>query len=166
MNGSVKTAGAIGLGWWSANLGNRDRGGAKALAARLRRATPVEVLSERAVHDLARQVGLGASQAGTLMRLACLLAEVRTHVPQTLAQRLGGGDPVLSELRFQRLLRAEGDELVALLRRAIVMADRQCNVAALVDDLLHWEADHRRARWCFHYFGAAAPFETDKETDR
>jgi CRISPR system Cascade subunit CasB len=52
-------------------------------------------------------------------------------------------------------MRAEGEELTDLLRRAIVTAERRCNVAALAEDLLHWEA--ARPRWCFHYFDAPAP---------
>jgi len=86
---------------------------------------------------------------------------VREHGSMSLARRLGGPDPVLSHLRFQRLMRAQGDELTALMRRAIGMADRRCNVAALASDLLNWEAT--RPRWCFHYFGADAPRDDAKE---
>jgi CRISPR system Cascade subunit CasB len=161
MNGDQATPGAIALGWWSRNVGARDSASARALAARLRRAASVEALCEPAVQDIAASLTMGPGRAPELVRLVCLLAEVREHGGETLARRLGGADPILSRLRFQRLMRAEGDELTALLRRAIAMADRRCNVAALATDLLNWEA--ARPRWCFHYFGADAPRDDAKE---
>ncbi|MBK1634164.1 type I-E CRISPR-associated protein Cse2/CasB [Rhodovulum adriaticum] len=162
MSDQARTPGAIALGWWSTHIGARDSAAARALAARLRRAAPMAVLCEPAVQDLARALGIGPARAQDLVRLAGLLAEVREHDSAPLARRLGGAEPVLSHLRFQRLMRAEGDELTALMRRAIIMADRRCNVAALAGDLLHWEA--ARPRWCFHYFGADAPRDESKET--
>lgn len=162
MSENSKSPGAIALGWWSTTLGARESAAARALAARLRRAAPIEALCEPAVQELAGLLHMGPAKAADLVRLVCLLAEVREHDGSTLARRLGGADPVLSHLRFQRLMRAEGDELTALMRRAIRMADRRCNVAALVNDLLHWEA--ARPRWCFHYFGADAPRDDAKES--
>ncbi|HDR27092.1 type I-E CRISPR-associated protein Cse2/CasB [Rhodovulum sp.] len=162
MSDNGKTPRAIALRWWSTHIGARDSAAARALAARLRRAAPMAVLCEPAVQDLARALGIGPGRAGEIVRLAGLLAELREHDGATLARRLGGADPVLSRLRFQRLMRAEGEELTALLRRAIVMADRRCNVGVLANDLLHWET--ARPHWCFHYFGAEAPGDELKET--
>lgn len=147
--------GRVILGWWSANLGDRDLAQARGLAARLRRAGPVEVLGERAVHDLARSLAL--RDAAVLIRLVKVLAEVRDHAGMPLPAVLGVGDPpVMSTLRFQRLMRADEQELTDVLRRAIVMANRRCNVAALGEDLLHW-SEQTRSQWCFQYFGAAVP---------
>lgn len=162
MSDDPKSPGAIALGWWSANLGARENASARALAARLRRAAPMAALCEPAVQELATSLHMGPARAAELVRLVCLLAEVREHDSATLARRLGGGEPVLSHLRFQRLMRAEGDELTGLMRRAIAMADHRCNVAALANDLLWWEA--ARPRWCFHYFGADAPKDDAKES--
>jgi CRISPR system Cascade subunit CasB len=160
MSQEKKGPGAIALGWWAREIAQRDSPAARGLSARLRRAAPMAVLCEPAVQRLARALDLDHWQSDLLVRLAVLLAELRETSPETLAQRLGGGDnAVLSNLRFQRLLRAEGDELTDHLRRAIVMADRRCNVAALAADLLDWEAV--RPRWCFHYFGADAPAAPD-----
>ena len=156
-----KRPGQIILGWWSRNIGDRKSSHARALAARLRRAGPIEVLSEAAVHELAKSLQI--TDATLLVRLVQVLAEVRESVPQTLAQRLGGVPPALSTLRFQRLMRVEIDDLITALRRAVVMADRKCNVAALGQDVLRW-SDKTRSRWCFHYYGAAAP-EALKSTD-
>lgn len=164
MSGRDKGPGAIALGWWSREIAPRDIPAARGLAARLRRAAPLAVLCEPKVQDLAQALGIGPGQAERLVQLAMLLAEVREHGGETLARRLGGDEPVLSPLRFQRLMRAEGDELTDHLRRAIHMADHRCNVVALAADLLNWEA--ARPRWCFHYFGADAPIEPPvKETE-
>jgi len=146
--------GSIILGWWARELGDRQSASARGLAARLRRAGPVDALAERAVHDLAQ--ALGIRDGARLAFLVRLLAEVRDHAPRPLARCLGGAEPVMSELRFQRLMRAEGDELPEALRRAIALADRSCNVVRLGGDLLHWGEAVRR-RWCFDYYGVEVP---------
>ncbi|AWB49186.1 type I-E CRISPR-associated protein Cse2/CasB [Gemmobacter aquarius] len=161
MSGSeVKSPGQIILGWWSIAVADRASGAARGLAARLRRATPASALAEPAVHNLASLLGLRARDAERLSLLVRLLAEVREHGSEPLAKRLGGPEPALSTLRFQRLMRAEGDELCDALRRAIGMADGRCNVAALGQDILRWD-DKTRMAWCFNYFGENAP-QTEK----
>lgn len=155
-----KSPGQIILGWWSQEMADRTSGVARGLAARLRRATPASALAEPAVYRLAARLDLRARDAERLSLLARLLAEVRETTPEPLAKRLGGAEPVLSTLRFQRLMRAEGDELADALRRAIGMADGRCNVAALGQDILRWD-DRTRMNWCFNYFGAEAP-QTEK----
>lgn len=154
------SAGGEILGWWSRALGDRDSGAARALAARLRRAGSVEALAERAVQELGQRLALRDGMR--LARLACLLAEVREHTGERLARRLGGDDPVMSTLRFQRLLRADDAELPDALRRAILLAERRCNVAALGEDLLYW-GDSVKMRWCFDYYGEQAPNPAEAE---
>lgn len=161
--------GDIIFAWWKANIADRNSGRARALAARLRRSHGVEALAELDVHQLAGRLGLKANGAGRLVRLVQALAEVRENDGRRLAQRLGGQEPALSPLRFQRLLRARGDELTTALRRAVPMADRRCNVAALGPDLLNWDhterGDRIRTDWCFDYFGAS-PRELDATTEQ
>lgn len=165
---SIEEQGAIALAWWRKHIDRRDEPGQRGLSARLRRGKLVPVLYEPAVHELGSKLGLGYPRGYELFRLATLLAEVRGNSGETLAQVLGGNEPVLSELRFQRLMRAEdaeNSELVDHLRRAIHMFSpdkRVFNVAALAADLLNWEA--ARPRWCFHYFGADAPAKVSEET--
>lgn len=186
---SGRSIGGAILGWWQARIGDREAAEARALSARLRRAAgPVEVLCERGVHDLVAAIPARvederdrshAAQAArhpeAVVRIAQVLAEVRTHEARSLARRLGDGDPPrMSDLRFRRLLRAEGDEFVASLRRAVVMADRACDVAALGRDLLLWDepcsGEAARVRWTFHYHGAEPPKAVaagpDEETTR
>lgn len=153
--------------WWYTNLGNREHSPrARALAARLRHATGVEALAELAVHDLARSLELGQrdGDADRLIRIATVLAEVREHDHRHLAARLGAVD-ALSRLRFERLIRSSEDEVATAVRRVLPLADRRCHVGTLGADLLFWN-DTTRARWCFDYFGAAAPQSlTSKEND-
>jgi CRISPR system Cascade subunit CasB len=148
--------GASGIirGWWRQAMGMRESSAARALAARMRRATSVEALAEPAVHDLAR--GLGMRDGERLARVVRVLAHVRQDSDAPLAARLGGREPALSALRFQRLIRAEGEDLVTQLVRALPLADRTCHVGWLGANVLFW-SEATRMRWCFAYFHTPAP---------
>ncbi len=150
------TRGDICADWWRGALADRDSGVARGLAARLRRADALGVLAEPAVQALARRLGMGPADAPRLAGLVQVLADLRADDRAPLAARLAG---VLSPLRFQRLMRVEGEEFTTQLRRAILMADRRCDVARLAGDLLAWDhpewGDEARARWCFQYFGGS-----------
>ncbi|AMY72198.1 type I-E CRISPR-associated protein Cse2/CasB [Frigidibacter mobilis] len=166
------------LGWWRQTLRpEEDTAFARALRARLRRAdSALEVLSEPGVQRLVRPDVLPFLRARPLelARLAQVLAGVEKHGTARLAQLLGAGDPPkLSPLRFQRLIRAPEAELATALRRALPMAGKTCNVAALGRDLLNWTDPERgeatRIGWCFDYFGAPRPEHAgearEEETD-
>lgn len=163
MSEEEKSPGARAFNWWKVNIEARDReSSARALSARLRRGDKWTVLSEPAVHEFHRTVAQRALSSDRLIRVTTLLARIRTHEPAPLPRRLGGSEPILSRLRFQKLMRAEGDDLTAALRRAIDMADNRCNVFELATDLMRWD-DRTRTRWWFHYFGDDAPsFTADK----
>lgn len=153
--------GAIILGWWGEHIGRRDSGAARALAARLRRNTAIEILCEPAVHELAGKLDLNHhGQAERLLRIVRVVAEFRDNSDESFARRLGGADPVLSNARFQRLMRLEGEALtIALIRAARMLGTaetRSCNIARLGQDLLFWN-DRTRMRWSFEYFHAPAP---------
>lgn len=145
--------------WWLRHIADRESGAARGLAARIRRRTGVEILTEPAVQELAR--ALNTRDADRLIRLLRVLAELRGRSKESLPRLLGRGDPkALSPARFQALMRAEGDELAtALIRaiRALGPADaRACAIAPLARDLWFWN-DRIRARWSFDYFGAPLP---------
>lgn len=149
-----KTPGQVILGWWGTHIGDRDSAAARALAARLRRAGPVETLCERAVYQLADSLDM--RDPDRIMTLVSVLAHVRTHRPATFARALGwaaGDGEGAMDARFQRLMRADRPELATGLIRALPMIDHSCNVAALGTDLIFW-SDKVRTRWSFHYFGA------------
>ncbi len=142
--------------WWWRNLGNRDESGARARAARMRRADAVEVLAERPVHELARVLHLGPGDAPDLIRVVQVLAEVRESGPG-LARALGrGGPPALSQLRFEKLIRSTPDEIGTAVRRALPTVGRVCDPGRLGLDLLRWD-EPTRIRWTFDYFGAPPP---------
>lgn len=152
--------GGIILGWWQQNIALRDSAAARMLAARVRRASDIEILCEPAVHDLARKLGVGPAGATRLLRIVRVLAEFRGNSTETLARRLGGVEPILSNSRFQRLLRSDQEELATSLIRAARMLGpaegRVCNIARLGSDLWFWN-DTTRMHWSFDYFHTPAP---------
>lgn len=139
----------------------RKRPGDRAALARLRRAaTPIEAAEEPATIDLARR--LHATEHG--LELVALCAAVIAHVREddTLpaARRLGGGTdgrPLVSLLRFRRLIQAEtaADRLIQF-RRAVALAGQKLNVADLAEALLDW-SERRRIAWIFRYHDAPPP---------
>ncbi len=141
--------------WWWREIGDREKPEARALAARLRRAvSDIDIAAEMKVHELANAHGLG-KQA---LPLARVLAEIRADAGGVLAKRLGPGlkDPVLSQYRFNRLIRSEDSTLIIALRRVLPMVDRACNVAVLTRDFLNWD-EQTRIRWTFDYYNSAVP---------
>jgi CRISPR system Cascade subunit CasB len=67
--------------------------------------------------------------------------------------------PVLSPLRFRRLIEAEGGEdRLTSCRRAVALTGGTINVRELAAACLDWSEDRRR-RWIFEYYAAgfAAP---------
>lgn len=147
------------LSWWGSAL-NRETPRGRALSARLRRGTVIEILCEPEVHELSQK--LNSKNGAQLACLVSVLAEVRDHTKASLAYTFGGSDPIMSNLRFQRLMRSRDDELAVALKRAIRMSGHRCNVASLGEDLLFWN-EKTRMRWCFHYFGAEAPKTVSEE---
>lgn len=158
------------LGWWREQLEDRETASVRALSARLRRASAIEAMCEGAVHRLSERLieagvrPLRARDPERLVPLARTLAEVRTHDRGTLAGRLGGAEPLISELRFRRLLRAEGEELTNALRRAVGMAEHKCDVAALGRDILFW-GEGVKIAWTFQYHGAEAPIRVTEASE-
>lgn len=146
------------LGWWARSL-KRDAGSrAKALSVRLRRAGEIETLLQPEVQLLADQLGL--RNGPKLFRLAATLAEVEAHTPIYLPRLLGGPEPVMSLVRFKRILEADDANLAPALRRAVKSAGGSCNVAQLGSDILFW-GDEVRRRWTFDYHRAAPPSGAD-----
>lgn len=161
MNEEKTSPGAVILSWWGQHVGMRDSGAARALASRLRRNSSIEILCEPAVHELARRLGLDSHhRAERLLRIVRVVAEFRENASESFARRLGGAEPVLSNARFQHLMRLDGEALtIALIRAARILGPaetRRCNIARLGEDLLFWN-DRTRMRWSFEYFHVPAP---------
>jgi len=164
--------GTICMAWWR-GLTDPSIGRSRADLARLRRAGgAVDALAIRAVHDLNRKLAAAGhdmrSAPDKLALIAQVLAQVKEHTGQRLAQRMGQGDPKpLSEIRFDRLIRTRDPaELATQLRRALAVVGQGANVARLAQDL-RWWTDATRASWCFDYYGAsqAAPDAEQKSEE-
>ncbi len=166
--------------WWQAELENEHDGAARALSARLRRASGfVEVLSEEPVFDLGQSLKERHNRHVPPHMLACLvlaLAQVRENTRESLARRFGEvvGETVvgkdrkktrrLSASRFQRIIRTEElPELVTQLRRALPIVGNACNAGRLGRDILFWE-ESTKVRWLSDYFDKRNVLETDSET--
>ena len=104
----------------------------------------------------------------TLALIAMVLARVKEDAGGRLASSFGrmvdADRRLLSELRFQSIVRAREARILArLLRRALPLVQERAEVAPLAQDLFRW-TDDTRARWCFEYYGAAAPTAVVTET--
>ena len=163
--------------WWAEVQGadqadDAHRGRDPAAVAHLRRAsTPVEAIEEPTVFDLYKRLGFGQQHIDRWLSrvavVASVLAHIRSDVSTTesghrrrFAEMLGGDPPLMSPLRFKRLLTAATDQdLLTAFRRAVALAgNKNVNVEDVAGSLLDW-SDRRRMHWAFDYYGAgiAAP---------
>ena len=63
-----------------------------------------------------------------------------------------GGTPLVSELRFRRLLQERDiDRLYASLIRVLRMLNRKANPLRLAQDVYYWN-DRTRKEWAYAYF--------------
>ncbi len=159
------TVGETARRWWRRHQPDAPRPDAAGFAQLRRAVTPVEALMVPATHALDAALAEARPDRSrdwqALGVLAATLAHVRVDAPARRTAAIFGekrGDrPVLSPLRFQRLLQADGwPARMAAFRRAIAVADGHANVADLADSLLAW-TDIARTRWMFAYFGAPSP---------
>jgi CRISPR system Cascade subunit CasB len=149
-----------------------------AALARLRRAArPIDALEEPSVFDLYKKLGFNRYDVDRRLPRVAVVAAVLAHVradaaPESngfrrrFADLLGQGAerPLMSALRFKRLLAAtEDQDLMIAFRRAVALAGkRNINVGDVAESVLDW-SDRRRMRWAFDYYGAgsAAPKQTE-----
>jgi CRISPR system Cascade subunit CasB len=171
--------GQIARRWWEMLQNTRKDGTPNpardpgALARLRRAATPVVALEEPNVFDLYKKLGFGRGDVDRRLprvaAAAAVLAHIRTDAMpgdngfrRRFAEMLGrGGDrPLMSPLRFKRLLTAtEDQDLLIAFRRAVALAGgRNIDVGDVAASLLDW-SERRRMGWAFDYYGAgiAAP---------
>ena len=164
--------GKIAQKWWY--LLSNGKTGDRGVLARLRRCEKsADALTILQAIKLSRDLGCDA------LELAILLAHVKEDDAQRPMRAAGwksfpgekketeaGADrPVLSELRFRRLLKTPRDERLDAFKRLVRILGGKVNVAALTDDFLFW-GDKVRERWAFDYFAAGIAQPTndlDKE---
>lgn len=151
-------AGDILAGWWEAL--QPDTGG----RARLRRCnSPEEVMLEPAFHRLLNRLRpllerdgdeLTENDLRRLAAIAGLLAHVTSRDSRTLAERMAdmkGGRPLLSSLRFRRLLRERFEDLYPAMIRVVRQLDKKVNLNDLAESVFYW-GDKVRKRWAIAYF--------------
>lgn len=165
------------LGWF-----NSLRKGNPGAPARLRRCrSRADVLMEPAAFQLAQRLGLlkasyswDDARLGAALDLARVLAFVKVNDASRRLMRAAGwktfpGDrkesdagsdrPLLSQVRFRRLLTTEpGEPLVAACIRLVRQLDNTVNVADLSNDFLGWSNPERQVRvrnkWAYDYYAA------------
>ena len=154
-----QTAPHVAEEWWQ-NLveeqGGRS-GARRAALARLRRATsPLEVIQEPEALRLIERLPRNPDRVAIL---AGVLALVRENDTTRVARALGRSSiddetAILSEARFRRLLQAQGDELMDVMRRLVRLTKGKANVYDLSVAILYW-GDRVRKRWIFDYYGVS-----------
>lgn len=155
---SSKAAGVILIEWWEGL--QQDTGG----RARLRRCKkPEEVMLEPAFHRLLKrlhalevsaEMSMTENDIYRIAAIAGLLAHVTGRDSQPLAERMAeqrGGRPLLSSLRFRRLLKEQFDDLYPTMIRVIRQLDKKANINDLAASIFYW-GDRVRKRWALAYF--------------
>lgn len=171
--------------WWHEVTQSRSSGAARATRAILRRAHDVTAVTlAEPYQQLVRRLretgwdGRDARSNDALAAIAGLLVHVDADTGGTrLAASMGrcppGSDrPLVSELRFRRLLDANDlDALFIGLRRALPLMAGGVPVRALIGDLLEWaqpwRRDRVRKRWAYAYYDPAPDkADTDQPNDQ
>lgn len=141
--------------WWEKNIFPRAPGSrARALSAELRREKLLRTLYQPEVQDLLEKLNVAewpSEKRDRFVVVLGIIANVRGCIDKSLARCLGGKEPVMKPLRFEKILKNEGDDWGRLMRRAIYMIEYKCNVRDLVRDMLLWD-DSVKKRWCSDYF--------------
>jgi CRISPR system Cascade subunit CasB len=129
--------------------------------AELRRCKqPEEVVMIPCFHRLCTHLKplMKSERDGWEMRIAAiagLLAHVRELYPKkTLAEHMAefkGDSPVVSELRFRRLLQRDRHDLYGALIRVLRLLDKRANIHDMAKSVYYW-GDSERKRWAFAYF--------------
>ncbi|TXH72828.1 MAG: type I-E CRISPR-associated protein Cse2/CasB [Thiothrix sp.] len=90
-----------------------------------------------------------------LAMILSLLARVRETTSEALPLQMAspskGEKPVVSELRFRRLIQRDRDELYGAMIRILQKLGRKANIHALANDTYYW-GDKVKREWAFSYF--------------
>lgn len=81
-----------------------------------------------------------------------LIAHIRTPNPeQALALQMAGNPPVVSELRFRRLIQRDRADLYVSMIRVLRMLGNKANLHDLANSVYYW-GDNVKRDWAFAYF--------------
>lgn len=122
----------------------------------------VEVAFVPAFHTLVRALRTTAGSdviPDQLLAVAGLSAIIKQPISplmpnQMATPRAGSKTPLVSELRFRRLLQCQTpEELFTALRRILHQLDEQANLYDLANSVYGW-SEPTRKRWAYEYYGA------------
>jgi CRISPR system Cascade subunit CasB len=142
----------------------RGHRGDRAALARLRRAaTALEAAEEEVTIALVRRLGGSANMLEPVAVCAAVLAHVRDNDGVPLARRIGPNAqepdkrPIVSPLRFRRVIQAESaeDKLIQF-RRLVRLVGGVAKVDDLAAALLDW-SEPRKRDWIFRYYAGTPP---------
>ncbi|KRT54280.1 type I-E CRISPR-associated protein Cse2/CasB [endosymbiont of Ridgeia piscesae] len=132
--------------WWQGLENN------KGTRAELRRCTsPDKVMFQPAFQRLCQRLKPEPQEQRQLASVVGLLAHVRHTTGQKLAYQMAGNPPVVSELRFRRLLQRDRTDLYGAMIRILRMLDHRANLPDLISSVFYW-GDKVRKDWAFYYF--------------
>jgi CRISPR system Cascade subunit CasB len=125
----------------------------KGVRAELRRCKrPEEVVLVPGFHRLCSRLHplLKNEQPGWEMRFAVHQLSSKKTLAEQMAESKGDS-PVVSELRFRRLLQRDRSDLYGALIRVLGLLDKKANPHDLARSVYYW-GDGERKRWAFAYF--------------
>lgn len=136
--------------WWR---GLQERPGER---AELRRAgTVAEVVMtpafQRACSQFAGHFQNEKKWEDRLAAIIGLLSHVREASGQKLGEQMAGNPPVVSELRFRRLIQRNRDDLYVAMIRVIRMLKYRANPYDLAGSIYYW-GDSVKKEWAYSYF--------------
>lgn len=138
------------VNWWQ-NLEHN-----KGIRAELRRCdSPQAVMYHPAFVRLSQRlqpmIGKRENWQYPLAAVVGLLSHVRSTSKQPLARAMAGSPPVVSELRFRRLLQRDRSDLYGAMIRVLRMLDHTANLQDLASSVFFW-GDKVRRDWAEAYF--------------
>lgn len=137
--------------WWETLDDNRG------VRATLRRCqNPTDVIFQPSYMRLHDQLSAGLQRDYVweirLARVIGLLAHCRDDQAELkMARAMAGNPPIVSELRFRRLLQTTPEDLYLPMIRALRLLDQGANLSDLIESVYHWN-DSVRKRWAFDYY--------------
>ena len=149
--------------WW------QDLTNDKGTRATLRRCkTPKAVMLHPAYARIHNQVAEHLrGRRNWELQLACVIGVI-VHVKgrtdnsapvTTLAKHMGGADPIVSELRFRRLLQCDANDFYRRITRIVKMLGANVYLPDLIESIFFWN-DQTKRRWAMDYFAITPPRET------
>ena len=132
------------LKWW------REVREDKGECARLRRCeTPIEAALCKSVFRLRVLLPFWNNQPEILATLAGILSHIEENdasvsfARQLARPKESGGKSLMSEHRFQKLMKSRGwDEFYQSLRRALQLMHKKANVLSLADGIIRWGREY------------------------